>query len=98
MCIRDSVDPWQQRAVPASAMLDALLLHVRDALDESGDTAVIQSLVAGLRERGTGSTRQVAAAASGGLPAVLSLLIEQTVADVPESLSGSGRPPRRPSA
>lgn len=78
-----AVDPWRERRTSALALLDALLAHVGDALDDLGDTAAVTALVATLRRRGCAASRQCAAAAAGGVTAVLGMLIEDTHAGVP---------------
>jgi carboxylate-amine ligase len=85
-----AVDPWQECGVPATAMLAALLAHVRDALEELGDTAVVHALVSTLRRRGPASARQRVAASEGGVPAVLDLLIAQTLDGVPDERPATG--------
>lgn len=52
------VDPRTWRPAPASDVLDALVGHVREALDDAGDTATVQTLLADLRSRGTGAAVQ----------------------------------------
>lgn len=48
--------PW--RPAPASDVIDAVVAHVRDALEDAGDLATVESLVQQLRVRGTGAARQ----------------------------------------
>ncbi|SDD12634.1 carboxylate-amine ligase [Actinokineospora iranica] len=77
-----AVDPWRERETRAIDLLDALLAHVRDALDDLGDAAAVTALAAAARGRGCAATRQRAAAATGGAPAVVRMLGAETVAGV----------------
>lgn len=54
----DLVDPRTLNPAPAPAVVDALLDHVRPALEEAGDWDTVTDLVAQLQERGTGAARQ----------------------------------------
>lgn len=72
------VDLFEERAVPAVQLLDRLLDHVAQALEDSGDRAEVEALVAEVTRSGTGAARQRRAAARGP-GAVLDLLAQQTV-------------------
>lgn len=52
------VDPGTGEPSPARLVIDALLEHVGDALDESGDRERVASGVDGILRRGTGADRQ----------------------------------------
>lgn len=69
------VDPATRTAVPAGVRVDALLNHVRPALESRGEWDTAVDLLAALRSRGTSATRQRRAASHR--EAVLDL-IEQT--------------------
>lgn len=56
--------------VPATTLVRRLLEHVRDALDDAGDLALVSGLVERVLREGTGATRQRLAAAAGGQAAV----------------------------
>ncbi|GAA4464656.1 glutamate--cysteine ligase [Phytohabitans houttuyneae] len=54
------------RSMPATALVAALLDHVREALASTGDLAEVSGLLDRLRSGGTGADRQRRAAASAG--------------------------------
>jgi carboxylate-amine ligase len=54
------------RPVPAPAILDRLLAHVRDALEDTGDYAEVTQLCQALTERGNGASQQRASYARTG--------------------------------
>jgi carboxylate-amine ligase len=57
---------------PAEVIAKALLDHVRDALDEAADTAVVTDLLAGVLARGNGAVFQRDTCSAGGdLPAMV---------------------------
>jgi carboxylate-amine ligase len=56
------VDPTTRTAVPAGVRIDALLRHVRPALEQRGEWETALDLLAALRSRGTSATRQRKAA------------------------------------
>jgi carboxylate-amine ligase len=60
------VDPRTLRPAPAGAVLDALLAHVRPALQDTGEQDVVRELRAELVRRGNGSRIQRAAYARTG--------------------------------
>ena len=62
------------RLAPASTLVDALLEHVRTALDEAGDARRVRDGLTDVLRSGTGSERQRAAAKDGGLTAVIDTL------------------------
>ncbi|MGW5720971.1 carboxylate-amine ligase [Amycolatopsis sp. NPDC003865] len=64
------VDPIEETRGPAWSRVEALLEHVRTALEDSGDLAEVQALVAALRADGTGSVQQRAVAGRGTAEAV----------------------------
>jgi glutamate---cysteine ligase / carboxylate-amine ligase len=57
--------------VPAWELADALVQHVRAALDDAGDTDRVRDGLHRIRDRGTGAQRQRRAAANGGPPAAI---------------------------
>ena len=75
----DLVHPVQAALAPPRAVLDATMLHCREALEQSGDTERVADLVERLLARGTGARRQRAAFEAGGdLAAVVSDLARRT--------------------
>ncbi|MGI5131598.1 carboxylate-amine ligase [Pseudonocardia sp. CA-107938] len=60
------LDPRTGRPAPARAVLDTLVDHVGDALDEAGDRDTVTTLLDGLLRRGTGAARQRAVAERSG--------------------------------
>lgn len=52
------LDPFSHRPRPAGEVLDLLVAHVRPALEEYGDGALVADGLARLREVGTGADRQ----------------------------------------
>lgn len=65
------LDPRTWRPEPAGQVLDALVAHVRDALDDAGDTAAVKELLGAVAARGPGADRQRAVhARTGSLAAV----------------------------
>jgi carboxylate-amine ligase len=64
------VDALDETTRPAWTLVEALLEHVRTALEETGDLAEVQALVAALRADGTGSAQQRAVAGRGTAAAV----------------------------
>jgi carboxylate-amine ligase len=56
------VDPATRSAVPAGVRIDALLRHIRPALEHRGEWETALDLLAALRSRGTSATRQRKAA------------------------------------
>jgi carboxylate-amine ligase len=54
----DLVDPLDWRPAPARTVLDRLLTHVRDALDDVGDLPLASGLLDQVLRRGTGADRQ----------------------------------------
>lgn len=65
------LDPRTWSPEPAATVLDALVAHVQDALDDAGDTATVKELLDAVRRRGTGAERQRAVhARTGSLAAV----------------------------
>jgi carboxylate-amine ligase len=61
---------------PASTVADAMLEHIRDALDEAGDTDAVTRLVGAVLARGNGAAFQRRACRDGSLASV----IERTAA------------------
>ncbi|MBV9314612.1 MAG: glutamate--cysteine ligase [Pseudonocardia sp.] len=62
------LDPLTHRPVPADTAVRALLAHVRDALEASGDLAEVERLLATLLRRGNGARQQRATCARTGCP------------------------------
>lgn len=75
----DLVDAFSGAPHPAAEVVQALLEHVRPALDATGDTGLVEGVVARLLRDGTAADRQRAVAAEAtGLPAVVRDSIELT--------------------
>ncbi|MEU0538154.1 carboxylate-amine ligase [Amycolatopsis tolypomycina] len=64
------VDAAGETRRPAWALVDELLTHVREPLEESGDLAEVRKLVDAVRAEGTGAAQQRAAAVDGTAAAV----------------------------
>ncbi|MEW1906339.1 MULTISPECIES: glutamate--cysteine ligase [unclassified Streptomyces] len=73
------VDP-EGRSRRAGDVMCALLEHITPALDESGDTREVTSLLHRLLQEGTSADRQRRALAEGGLPGLVELITTETVA------------------
>jgi carboxylate-amine ligase len=74
------VSPVTGRPAPADEVVDALLDHVRPALEESGDLDEVTALVEQVRGAGTGAERQRAAfARRWTFDDVLAMAVEATV-------------------
>lgn len=52
------VDPDTRTSVPAATRVDALLTHVRPALESRDEWSTVEDLLSALRSRGTSATRQ----------------------------------------
>ncbi|MBC2878266.1 MULTISPECIES: glutamate--cysteine ligase [Streptomyces] len=73
------VHPLEWTPAPAETVVRALVDHVRDALADSGDLALVEESVARLFARGGGADLQRAAMArTGELPAVVKEAVERT--------------------
>ncbi|WNI20776.1 glutamate--cysteine ligase [Streptomyces sp. ITFR-16] len=71
--------PATMRPEPAPAVLRALLAHVRDALEGSGDLAAAEDGIRRVLERGTGArTQRDALARTGSLHAVVAECVSRT--------------------
>ena len=76
------VDPRTLRPAPAFAVVDALLDHVRPALEDAGDWETVTQIVDRVRRRGNGAARQREAfARTGDLAQVVQMA---TAATLPE--------------
>ncbi len=73
-----AVDPVAAKTIPADDRLAALMTHIRDALEDSGDLTTVRDLLGTLRAEGTGAERQRRAAEDGDV-AVLRMLTEEAV-------------------
>ena len=74
------VSPLTGRPAPARAVVDALVEHVRPALEATGDLAEVTALVDQVRARGTGADRQREAfARRGSFDDVLAMAVEATL-------------------
>ena len=74
------VSPVTGRPAPAGEVVDALVEHVRPALEASGDLEEVTTLVDQVRRRGTGAERQRAAFAQRlSFEDVLAMAVEATV-------------------
>lgn len=73
------VDPRSWRPAPAWHVVDALVDHVRPALEDAGDLDLVRDHLVALRERGNGAALQRAAyAATGRLEDVVRAAVELT--------------------
>ncbi|MGZ4612396.1 MAG: carboxylate-amine ligase [Kineosporiaceae bacterium] len=74
------LDVLARRPVPARILVNRLLVHVRDSLEQSGDRMVVHELAAAVLGRGTGAARQREAFRERGrLDDVVRLLADHTV-------------------
>ncbi|QEE62419.1 YbdK family carboxylate-amine ligase [Salinibacterium sp. dk2585] len=67
------VHPLTGGVVPAREAVDALVDHVRGALEEAGDLALVEEWVDRIFEEGTGAARQLDAYERGGRPSLAAL-------------------------
>jgi carboxylate-amine ligase len=75
----DLIDTKEGRAVPARALIEKLLAHLRPALEQNDEWDEVYSLVRDVMERGNGATRQREAYALGGsLEAVVDFIVAET--------------------
>jgi carboxylate-amine ligase len=66
------IDPSTRRPAPAATVVKSLLAHVREAVDEAGETDALGELIDQVLSRGTGATRQRGVFdASGSIRAVV---------------------------
>jgi glutamate---cysteine ligase / carboxylate-amine ligase len=66
------INPLTSAPEPAATVLDTLLAHVRNALDEAGDTSTVTELLAAVLARGNGAAFQRNAYHEGsGLPSMI---------------------------
>jgi carboxylate-amine ligase len=80
------VDPRDWRPAPARAVLDHLVAHVRDALDDAGDLPLVAGLLDDVLRRGTGAERQRAVfRGTGDLRAVV---LDALPAGPPRAVAG----------
>jgi len=71
------VDLVAQRTAPAGALVQQLLVRVRDALEDVGDLSAVRSAVAHLEREGAGAERQRRARTAGSA-AVVRMLVAAT--------------------
>ncbi|MFJ8885618.1 glutamate--cysteine ligase [Streptomyces sp. NPDC102402] len=72
--------PATMLPVPASEVVDALLAHARDALEDSGDFEATEAALCALLHRGTGArTQREALARTGSLRGVVSDCVARTL-------------------
>ncbi|WP_433235763.1 carboxylate-amine ligase [Streptosporangium sp. CA-135522] len=91
----DCFDPLSGRRMPAWELAGRLLRHVRRALEDSGDLALVSAGLSRLHQRGTGAARQRAAYhRRRQLSDVAQLLIGQTREAVPDFFHGHRAPLR----
>ncbi|HEY0486673.1 MAG TPA: glutamate--cysteine ligase [Mycobacteriales bacterium] len=74
------VDPSTSRPVPARDVLDALVVHIRPALEDTGDLEVVAEGLDRVFARGTGAQRQLAACERLGPDGLLAYAAEETLA------------------
>jgi carboxylate-amine ligase len=73
------IDTQERRAVPALALIEKFLTHLRPVLEEHSEWDEIYSLVRDVIERGTGATRQREVyARSGDLEDVVDFIVAET--------------------
>ena len=72
------LSPLTGQPVPAGVIADALFDHVRDALDETGDTAAARELLDALRARGNGAAFQREVRRERGLSHMIDAAAEVT--------------------
>jgi YbdK family carboxylate-amine ligase len=72
------LNPITLRPGPAAETAGALFDHVRDALDEAGDTAAVRELLSAVLSRGNGAAFQRRAHRDGGLSAMIDSAAEVT--------------------
>ena len=63
---------------PARAVANELVEHVRDALDEAGDTGAVTELLAAVLARGNGAAFQRRAHRDGGVSAMIDGAVAET--------------------
>lgn len=75
----DLIDVTARRAMPAYELITSLLQFVRPALESRGEWDEIQRLIAQLRSRGTGASRQLAEfKRTGRMENVVDLILAET--------------------
>jgi len=72
------VDPAEGNPVPAADLVQRLLTDLRPALETTGDWELVAELAETALARGSSAARQRAAFASGGLQAVVAMLVAET--------------------
>jgi carboxylate-amine ligase len=79
----DLIDVEGGRAVPAVELIERLLAHLREALEEDGAWEEVGGLVRATLQRGNGAARQRAAfARAGSFRDVVDLIVAETAAAV----------------
>jgi glutamate---cysteine ligase / carboxylate-amine ligase len=71
------IHPVKELRLDATVLVEELLRHVRPALEETGDLAMVRRSIRRLGPHGTGAVRQREAAVHG-LPNVVDMLVRQT--------------------
>jgi carboxylate-amine ligase len=74
----DLLNPLTGLPEPAGVVADVLLEHVRDALDEAGDTSTVTDLLAAVLARGNGSAFQRGTCHDGNLPRMVDSAVTAT--------------------
>ena len=74
----DLISPLTGLPEPAWAVANQLVEHVRDALDEAGDTAVVTELLAAVLARGNGAAFQRHAQRDGGVSSMIDGAVAET--------------------
>lgn len=73
------IDPRAKRLVPAHELVSSLLEIIRPVLEDRGEWDGVQGLVAQVRERGTGASRQLAVfRRSGRMEDVVDMILDET--------------------
>jgi carboxylate-amine ligase len=74
------LDPLTQRPVPAQAVVEQLLEHLRPALRENGDLDAVQAMTAELSRRGSGArTQRSSYERAGDLKTVVADVVRYTL-------------------
>jgi len=81
------VHPQTGEVVPSREAVDALVDHVRSALDEAGDLAQVEEWVDRIFAEGTGAARQLDAYERGGRPSLAALYRSSIAPEAPHPTS-----------
>jgi carboxylate-amine ligase len=73
------LNPYTGLPEPATMVANALLEHVRDALDDAGDTDTVTELLSAVLARGNGATFQRGACRDGSTASMIETAAAMTV-------------------